>query len=57
MIEPVTTWEQLRGAPYKNYPKGYEILETFLKSKNNSVLEGTIMADVYKAYDWLLARG
>ena len=42
---------------YKNYPKGYEIFETFLKSKNNSVLEGTIMADVYKAYDWLLARG
>ena len=23
---------------------------------HNSVLEGTIMADVYKAYDWLLAR-
>jgi hypothetical protein len=23
-------------SPYKNYPKGYEILQTFLKSKNNT---------------------
>src|SRR5438874_594191 len=23
-------------SPYKNYPKGYQILETFLKSKNNT---------------------